>query len=234
MIKFYFKPKMKTRPVLKAGRLVFKGQKTAMGFYCICAFLIVVIILILGEVKLRPIIKNAGGNALKNELTMLLNQSVEKSVSDKNVKYEDFVSLAYDSEGSISSVVTNTAFVNRFKAQLSNDVAKTVEECGDFNIIVPWGTLFGSEIFSDQGLELTVESSTYGFVVTDVCSSFESVGINQTLHRVYVKAKLYATAYIGDYRIDETITGNIPVAETVIVGDVPNAFYGKNTAALEN
>jgi sporulation protein YunB len=234
MIKFYFKPKIKMRPMLKAKRLVFKGQKNAAGFYCICAFLIVVIILILGEVRLRPIIKNAGGNALKNELTLLLNQSVEKSVLNKNVKYEDFVSLVYDNDGNMSSVVTNTVFVNKFKAQLSNDVAKTVEECGDFNIIVPWGTLFGSEIFSDRGLELTVESSTYGFVVTDVYSSFESVGINQTLHRVYVKAKLYATAYIGDYRIDETITGNIPVAETVIIGEVPNAFYGKKTSALEN
>ena len=92
-------------------------------------------------------------------------------------------------------------------------------------MLVPWGTLFGSEIFSDRGLELVIESSTYGFAVTDIYSSFESVGVNQTLHKIYIEITLSAAAYIGNYKVSETINSRVPVAETVIVGDVPSAYY---------
>ncbi len=189
--------------------------------------LAVLIVFVIGEMQLRPIIKQAGGKALKNELTILLNTAVKNAVESEDLVYNDFVTLNYNENGNISSIVSNTAFINFFKTDLSIKAAQTVDQCGDFNLLVPWGTLLGSEIFSDKGLELKVESSTYGFAVTNVYSTFESVGINQTLHKIYVELTLSATAYIGNYKIDEKVTDQIPVAETIIVGDVPNSYYNR-------
>lgn len=226
MVKFYFKPRLR-HPPINAKRFIFKSKKERIIFYIICAIIIPVIIALIGEMQLRPIIKNAGANALKNELTMLLNQAVNETVQNENSVYSDFVTVNYNENGAITSLITNTVYINSFKAALSQTVAQTVDRCGDFNITVPWGTLLGSEIFSDRGLELTVESSTYGFAVTDIYSSFESVGINQTLHKIYVEIDLTATAYIGDYKVHETVNGRVPVAETVIVGNVPQYYSQK-------
>lgn len=227
MVKFYFKPRKRPPPV-KARRFVSAYKKQKFIYTALCTCIIFIIVLIVGEIRLRPIIKNAGANALKNELTILLNQAVNETVQDENSVYSDFVTVKYNENGSISSIVTNTVFVNDFKARVSETVSKTVADCGDFNVLVPWGTLLGSELFSDRGLELKVESSTYGYAVTDIYSVFESVGINQTLHRIYVKIELSATAYIGDYKVQESVKGKVPVAETVIVGEVPNAYYNRS------
>lgn len=225
MIKFYYKPIKKRPPPVKAKWLMFKGKKQTIQFRVACVILLICIAIIFGEFQLRPIIKNAGANALKNELTLLLNDAINKTIQSEKVVYNDFITISYNDSGKITAIITNTIFINDFKAILSEKAAKTVSDCGDFNILVPWGTLFGSEIFSDRGLELKVESSTYGFAVTDIYSSFESVGVNQSLHKIYVEVILSASAYIGNYKVVQTVKSRVPVAETVIVGDVPNAFY---------
>ncbi len=225
MIKFYYKPMKKRPPPIKAKWFVFKGKKQKIQFRIACVVLLICIAIIFGESQLRPIIKNAGANALKNELTLLLNDAVNKTLQNEKVIYNDFITISYSDSGRISAIITDTVFVNDFKSMLSEKVAKTVSNCGDFYMLVPWGTLFGSEIFSDRGLELVVESSTYGFAVTDIYSTFESVGVNQTLHKIYVEITLSATAYIGNYKVKETINSRVPVAETVIVGEVPSAYY---------
>ncbi|MBP3559385.1 MAG: sporulation protein YunB [Clostridia bacterium] len=225
MIKFYYKPMKKRPPPVKAKWLVFKGKKQKIQFRTACAILLICIAIIFGEFQLRPIIKNAGANALKNELTLLLNDAINKTLQSEKIVYNDFITISYNDSGKITAIITDTVFINDFKAMLSEKAAKTVGDCGDFNILVPWGTLFGSEIFSDRGLELIVESSTYGFAVTDIYSSFESVGVNQTLHKIYVEVILSATAYIGNYKVEQTVNSRVPVAETVIIGDVPNAYY---------
>lgn len=225
MIKFYFKPMKKRPPPVKAKWLIFKTQKQRIQFRVSCLALLMCIAVIFGESQLRPIIKHAGKNALKNELTLLLNEAVNEALQSENILYNDFITVNYNDNGKITAIITNTIFVNDFKAMLSQNIADTVSDCGDFNLLVPWGTLLGSEIFSDRGFELVVESSTYGFAVTDIYSSFESVGVNQTLHKIYVEITLSATAYIGNYKVAETINSRVPVAETVIVGDVPSAYY---------
>ena len=225
MIKFYYKPMKKRPPPVKAKWFVFKKKKQNIQFRVACIVLLICIAIIFGESQLRPIIKNAGANALKNELTLMLNDAVNKTLQNEKIIYNDFITISYSDSGKITAIMTDTVFINDFKAMLSEKTAKIVSDCGDFNVLVPWGTLFGSEIFSDKGLDLVVESSTYGFAVTDVYSTFESVGVNQTLHKIYVEITLSATAYIGNYKVEETINSRVPVAETVIVGDVPSAYY---------
>ncbi len=224
MVKFYFKPRKKRAPPVKAGRFMFVKKREKIIFTAICTVIIFLTVVAIGEMKLRPIVKNAGSNALKNELTILLNQAVNKTVQNENTVYGDFITVSYNEEGEISALVSNTVYINEFKARLSDNISKTVADCGDFNICVAWGTLLGSELFSDMGPELKVVSSTYGYAVTDIYSTFESVGINQTLHKIYVEIEISATAYIGNYKVHETVEGKVPVAETVIVGNVPEYY----------
>lgn len=228
MIKFYFKP-FRKRNIhnIKVKRFIFKKKKQSLMFRTVCFILVLGILLVVGEINLRPIIKNAGKNALKNELTLLLNNAVNTAVMKENIVYNDFVEIKYDNEGKINAVVTDTLYVNEFKSDLSESVAEIVAGLGDFNIKVPLGTLFGSELFSDMGYELIVSSSTYAFAVTDIKSTFDSVGINQTHHKIFVCVSLSADAYIGNYKITENVKGNVPVAETIIIGSVPDSYYSR-------
>ncbi len=229
MVKFYFKPLLKRKKNIKAKRLSFRHSRESIRFRISAIALSVLLLVVFGEAQLRPIIKNAGAKALKNELTLLLNKSVNDALKKCDTDYCKFIIVKYNKEGEISALVSDTVCINSFKSELSEIVAKSVAHYGDFKILVPWGTLLGSELFSDKGMDLVIESSTYGFAVTDIQSTFESVGINQTIHRISVEVELTAAAYIGNYKMNETVKGNIPVTETVIVGKVPSSYYIRPT-----
>ena len=60
-----------------------------------------------------------------------------------------------------------------------------------------------------------------GNVSADFNSSFESAGINQTKHQIYLDVKTSVYSFLPGFRTTTDVETNILVAETVIVGAVP-------------
>ena len=75
------------------------------------------------------------------------------------------------------------------------------------------------------GPRLTVKITPVGTVNTDYKTEFLSSGINQTRHRIYIeiKSKMSVVAPFTNETV-EVIT-NVNVAETVLIGNVPQTFY---------
>lgn len=64
-----------------------------------------------------------------------------------------------------------------------------------------------------------------GTVETKVRSEFETVGINQTIHRIYLEV-ICTTSILTPYTItDETIKNEVLLIENVVVGIVPSTYY---------
>ena len=61
-------------------------------------------------------------------------------------------------------------------------------------------------------------------VYADYENTFSAAGINQTRHTVSVKITVSSGVYLPGYSAETTIETHIIIAETVIVGDVPDAF----------
>ena len=66
---------------------------------------------------------------------------------------------------------------------------------------------------------------TDGNVLTDLKSEFTEVGINQTLHRVYLEVVCNVTILTPYQTITESITNQVLLIEGVIVGNIPDAYY---------
>ena len=56
---------------------------------------------------------------------------------------------------------------------------------------------------------------------TDIESEFETTGINQVCHRIYIVLKMSTSALIPNYSTDVNFTTRVCVAQTIIVGKVP-------------
>ncbi len=196
--------------------------------FVLLIFIILFAALIFTDSRLKPLVKESGTNALKNRLTIILNESVDKALAAENAEYGDFVRLAKDEKGNIKAVVCDNRIINADQQRLTDEAASNIEKNGDFSISIPLGTLLNSQLFSGRGPRIKLHARAYGFAVTNVFSSLESVGINQTIHRVNARVTLSASARIGTYRVSETVEEIIPVAETVILGDVPQTYIEKN------
>ena len=59
------------------------------------------------------------------------------------------------------------------------------------------------------------------FVETDIESEFETTGINQVNHRIFIVLNVSATALIPNYSTDVNFKTRVCVAQTVIVCKVP-------------
>jgi hypothetical protein len=90
------------------------------------------------------------------------------------------------------------------------------------------------DIFTGRGPRLTFVISLSGSASTDIVNEFHTAGINQTRHLMIlnVKTKIYIIMQSGN--ITAETENSIVIAETVIVGKVPEIYSDGNEDLWEN
>ena len=208
MIRLYFKPRFK-KPPLNAKRFYFKKNRQTLIYRIISIILIFAIISVLCDLKLRPIIKEVGGTALKNTLSNVLDSSVNEIVDQLGVRYGDMVNIIRNKDGTIAAITLNSSYINGYKADLSDACSDRLSDFNETEVPIPIGSLVGGSFFNGRGFCFNVKAVIYGFAITDVISHFESAGINQTRHTIYLNVQASAHAYMGlcylNESVDETV-----------------------------
>lgn len=225
MVKFYYKPVLKKPFPIKAKRLVYMERKKAIIYKIVVVLLVFSIITVLCDMKLRPIIQTVGGNALKNTLSNVLDGTVNEMVDSLGVKYNDMVTIEKNNDGTISAITLNSTYLNGYKADISDGCSDKLSSFTETTVPVPVGSLLGGSFFNGRGMCFNVRATIYGFAVTDVISKFESAGINQTRHTIYLNVCASAHAYMGLCHLNESVDETIILVETIIVGTVPDSYY---------
>ena len=81
-----------------------------------------------------------------------------------------------------------------------------------------------SPILARYGPQLKVSIEPIGTVSVDFKTSFESAGINQTRHTIYLEAKTQVKVVIPLTTSTKEVKVKIPICETIIVGEVPESY----------
>ena len=223
MVKFYFKPRRR-RLHIKAKRYIPKKQKHALAFKMVCVFLIFSVLFIFVDTAIRPVVKENAKYIVKNEVTIMINESVEKYLSENEVAYSDLVRVGVNSSNEVTSISTNTININKLKSGITNTIANELKDSRGEKIRASLGNLFDSYILDYIGIEFQVKLTDYGFIETDIISQFKSTGINQTLHSIRLKIKVEVNINVGTLYQTETVETVILLTETVLVGNVPNMY----------
>ena len=225
MVKFYFKPHFKRPPPVKARRFFYKKGKQTLLFRVVCVLLVWAIVIALMDIKMRPIIETVGGTALKNSLSNVLDGTVNSMVDELGVRYEDMVDIVKNKDGTIAAITLNSTYINAYKTEISDGCSDRLGDFTETTVPIPLGSLIGGSFFNGKGFCINVDATIYGFAVTDVVSEFESAGINQTRHIIYLNVQASAHAYMGLCQLNETVDETIILVETIIVGQVPQSYY---------
>ena len=127
---------------------------------------------------------------------------------------------------------TDTAKINVINSYLADNLQHHVFK-DEYKIVhIPIGSVTGIALFSGMGFGVPVKIYPISCVGTDVHETFTSCGINQVRHSIYLKAQI-DIGYSG-YMFDttETVKVNVPITDTVIVGEVPQ-YYGMGDMDME-
>lgn len=199
-------------------------KKRRFGIKLLAVFFIIAGILVLVDMRVRPIIEKTAAYQSKVLATRIINDTVYTELENGDYEYEDLVTVTYNSDNSVSAIESNMVGINKIKAKITKSVNDELTKIDQHDLSLALGTVSGFTSLYNQGPLIPVKVQPEGYVETSLISAFQSAGINQTLHRILLTVNVDISAIIPGYTASATVETTFVIAETVIVGDVPGAY----------
>lgn len=157
----------------------------------------------------------------------IIGEIIEKELTREDLSYSELVKIERDLNGKIQSVTTDTQRLNLLKLRISNELSQIMLDRYDDAIKIPLGNLTGIDALTGVGPDVKFRIMWVSDVISDVSSTFESVGINQTRHRIMLDFKINTGMMFSGREKGVNVNTSICVAETIIVGEIPKFFSDK-------
>ena len=158
-----------------------------------------------------------------------INDAVTLKLGELDLSYDDLAKVEYSDSGQPRSIETNSAQINLLKAEATRAAQDEITKIKHSEIMIPLGAFTGLTLLSNSGPEIPLTFCMTGSFNSHLESSFESAGMNQTLHHI----KLVVTAHIvtasADYGDTISFDTDFEVAQNVITGEIPTIYGGTRT-----
>jgi len=222
----------------KEGRAIKKKKCKSRRFKIIIFLLFILTILTVSflyfELKLSKIVANIAEQQVKANASLIISKIIFDEIEESGITYSDLIEFEKDSEGKISALKTNIIEVNRFKSKLSMDILDKLRSTDSMEVSIPIGSVFNSEIMSGYGPKLLVRTIPVGSVATDINNEIISAGINQTRHQVMLSVNVQLSVITAMKKISTEVSTNVCIAETVIVGNVPDSYTNIDASSKDD
>lgn len=172
---------------------------------------------------INPIIDKLCLDISKNKATSIANKKTTEVMS--NYTYEDIIDIFKDSDGNITMIKSNINVINDITSNIATKIQQELERDVDSTTNIKFGGLTGIKALSGLGPNIPMKLSTTGTVETKVRSEFESSGINQTIHRLYLDVTCNVSILTPYDIVEDSIKNEIVLIENIIVGIVPSTYY---------
>lgn len=186
------------------------------------------VIFIVAANHLRPYLIENMKIAASNEFIYISNLAFDKIANTNELNYEEFAKITYKPDGTASSVTCDTVKLSKIKAEMNSIISSYVKDNGEVEFSVPLGTLFGSEYTIGIGPHITYKFNMSCVFLIDFYSEFSEAGYNQTLHKIHLKISSDVSAVLPWASASEVVENDYIVAETVLLGTVPNSLSDIN------
>lgn len=173
---------------------------------------------------------------IKNATSDLINDAIDKQIDNQNIQYDRMVYFEKDLEGRITALKTNMSEVNRLKTDILNLINNEILALDTSDIGIPIGSLLVPELLSGRGPVIPVQIIAIRNSDASFTSTFVEAGINQTLQQLNLVVCVDVSVLVLGRTNNFTVSSQVVVAETVIVGQVPDTYlqtgeyYGQNNA----
>lgn len=191
-------------------------------------FLIAAGVLIWFRVRYNEAIRSLAGTQVRNSTSDLINDAIDAQIELGNIHYDRIVYFEKNLDGEITALKTNMAEVNRLKTDILNLVNDEILAMDTSDLSIPLGSLALPELFSGRGPGVPVQIISIRNSDGSFESYFSEAGINQTLHQLTMEVVVDVSVLVLGKTEEFTVSSHVVIAETVIVGQVPNTFlnYG--------
>jgi len=186
-------------------------------------FLFIIYSFMFVDQKIKPAVLAIAQVKAKEIATRAINEAVNDRVSD-DVKYQDLIFIRTDEEGNITLMQSNTIMMNILATEVALTVQDKIKNIKTSAVKVPLGNVFGSPLLAQYGPNINIDVTPIGMVNVDFKTEFEASGINQTRHKIYLIVKTQVQIIVPFSSGSTEVVTSVPIAETIIVGKVPENY----------
>lgn len=191
-----------------------------------CAFIAALTAFLLLDARVRPMIKNIAVVQAQSYAAVSAGKSIPQILRETGSDYDSLVDIRRDSNGNIVSVQTDAMQLNLIKSAINSSVASALSGLDGKKLGIPLGSLTGLALLNGRGPKINVIVSITGSAQTSLISTFDSAGVNQTRHRIYLKTVVTMLIVFPNSTKSAAYTYEMLAAETIIVGKVPAMYAG--------
>lgn len=155
------------------------------------------------------------------KINMVINEQIVA-----NVEYRDIVEIHKDKDDRIVLLQPNTILLNKMMAGSVIEITRAMDKLTEESIEIPLGQITGSKILAGYGPKIKVRMITAGQINVDVLDKFEEASINQTRHLIYFHISSQVKVAVPFLDEEVKVATTIPLAETIIIGNVPETYVG--------
>ncbi len=190
----------------------------------VIVFVMLFVFLLLFRSRYHTTIGTLAQTQVINSTSDLINDAIDKQIETGNIQYDRIVYFEKDLNGRITALKTNMSEVNRLKTAILNIINDEILALDSSNIGIPIGSLLLPEIFSGKGYAIPVHILSIRNSDATFESYFTEAGINQTLQQLTMNVSVDVSVLVLGKTESFTVNSQVVVAETIIVGQVPDTF----------
>ena len=191
--------------------------------------LLLMIFLTFADLRLKPVVINAARSRARLFASDVISRSVDAAVSEST---GSFINVIYGEDG-ISAIETNVTGISRLRADSILNIRSEISDIDRMTLDIPLGNLAGGMLLTGRGFPVRIKLVPIGDVSGEIYSEFSETGINQTLHRIYLRVRVSMNMIVASDTVRLELADDILVAETVIVGRVPDAYTAINRFEID-
>ncbi len=205
----------------KQGRIRFRR---ILGKTSILLGIVIIIFTIVFDMWFRPVIERMFEYRCKLVADRAVSRAITEHLETTEEDYSDIVSFIYDSQGRIGALRTNPSKINNMKAAVMERVNSELSSIKAEKVGITIGTMSGVSYLYGVGSEIMFTVKPVGVARSRLYSEFESSGINQTIHSIILEIDTEVSPLIPGVTETFIVTTEFIVAQTVIVGDIPDSY----------
>ena len=184
-------------------------------------------------IHMEPILVSMATARVSNTVNRIVVEAVNDAIQGGEIDYGVLVEFEKDAEGHVTALKSNMAAFNRLQSRIADDILLRLSEVSTTTLAIPIGTLTGSSLLAGRGPALKVKMQSVGSTTASFRNTFGSAGINQTRHQILLDVQVNMSILLPGFRTSTKVNNEISVAETVIVGSVPENYTYFSTAPHE-
>lgn len=184
-------------------------------------FIIIILVFIMILLRFEPLFWSRVESYAVFYAENAVNDAVTEVLTKNSIKYNDLINLKENSDGKISVLLVDNIKVNSLKSEISREISKSIKEAENGYIYLNAGTISGSPLFSGLGPKIKIKISPSNKTLINFKDELEESGINQVRHTLYLDLTVHINITSAISQKTSEFKTVIPVADTIIVGTVP-------------